>query len=164
MNGETWIIVRNWERFQHYKDRDPYFIKLYTELQHDHNWLALTGHQRAVLVGIWLEYASARCQLPLNTASLTRRLALRVSSATLEALNHAGFIEFSSRAALEIARSQEVETEEPLTATTEKQRQERGIKDFDVRRRARENDPDVENLINELEQLEARWPPWNSTS
>jgi hypothetical protein len=114
VNDETWIIVRNWERFQHYKDRDPYFIKLYTELQHDHNWLALTGHQRAVLVGIWLEYASARCQLPLNTASLTRRLALRVSSATLEALNHAGFIEFSSRAALEIARSQEVEEEKQV--------------------------------------------------
>ena len=114
MNDERWITVRNWERFQHYKDRDPYFIKLYTELQHDHNWLALTGHQRAVLVGIWLEYASARCQLPLNTASLTRRLALRVSSATLEALNHAGFIEFSSRAALEIARSQEVEEEEQV--------------------------------------------------
>ena len=114
MSEERWIIVRNWERFQHYKDRDPYFIKLYTELQHDHNWLALTGHQRAVLVGIWLEYASARCQLPLNTASLTRRLALRVSSATLEALNPAGFIEFSSRAALEIARSQEVEEEEQV--------------------------------------------------
>ena len=121
MSGERWIIVRNWERFQHYKDRDPYFIKLYTELQHDHNWLALTGHQRAVLVGIWLEYASARCQLPLNTASLTRRLALRVSSATLEALNHAGFIEFSSRAALEIARSQEVEkrSTEPKTEKTD---------------------------------------------
>ena len=114
MSEERWIIVRNWERFQHYKDRDPYFIKLYTELQHDHNWLALTGHQRAVLVGIWLEYASARCQLPLDTASLTRRLALRVSSATLEALNHAGFIEFSSRAALEIARSQEVEEEKQV--------------------------------------------------
>jgi hypothetical protein len=155
MSEERWIIVRNWERFQHYKDRDPYFIKLYTELQHDHNWLALTGHQRAVLVGIWLEYASARCQLPLNTASLTRRLALRVSSATLKALNHAGFIEFSSRAALEIARSQEVEAE--IERETERE-----VKGSTVRRRAREHD--VEKLIDELEQLEARWPPWNSTS
>ena len=160
MSEERWIIVRNWERFQHYKDRDPYFIKLYTELQHDHNWLALTGHQRAVLVGIWLEYASARCQLPLNTASLTRRLALRVSSATLEALNHAGFIEFSSRAALEIARSQEVEEENLERQDTEKALK-RVNEDSNVRRRAREHD--VENLINELEQLEARWPPWNST-
>ena len=111
MSAERWIVVRNWQRFQHYKDRDPYFIKLYTELQHDENWLRLSGHQRAVLVGIWLEYASSRCQLPLDTASLTRRLALRVSSRTLEALNHAGWIEFSSRAALEIARSREVEEE-----------------------------------------------------
>ena len=153
---ERWIEVRNWNRFQHYRDRVPTWIKNNLELLHDENYLALPPGTRAILHGIWLEYASARCQLPLNTASLTRRLALRVSSATLEALNHAGFIRFvastlsasSSRAHVDVEAEIEKETEREVKGST-------------VRRRAREHD--VENLINELEQLEARWPPWNST-
>jgi hypothetical protein len=61
-------------------------------LLHDDAYLGLTGHQRSVLHGLWLAYASSRCQLRANTASLTRQLALRVTSDTLETLNHAGFI------------------------------------------------------------------------
>jgi hypothetical protein len=111
MSDERWIEVVHWHRFQHYSDRDPPWIKNYLALLHDENYLSLTGHQRAVLHGLWLEYASARCQLPLSTRSLTRRLALRVSSATLEALNHAGFIRVVASKPLALARSREAETE-----------------------------------------------------
>jgi hypothetical protein len=111
MSDELWIVVRNWRRFQHYENRDPPWIKNYLALLHDHGYLNLTGHQRAVLHGIWLEYASARCQLAANTASLTRRLGLRVSSATLEALNDAGFIAIVASKPLALTRSQETETD-----------------------------------------------------
>jgi hypothetical protein len=71
-------------------------VKNYLTLLHKDEYLRLSGHQRAVLHGLWLAYASARCQLRLDTASLSRRLSLRVSSHTMEVLNHAGFIEFSA--------------------------------------------------------------------
>src|SRR6266498_1046942 len=93
---QQWIHVRNWRDFQHYKERDPTWIKVYARLMHDDNYLSLTGHQRAVLLGLWLEYASSDGQLLLNTRSLSSRLQLRVSSRQLEALNHAGFIRFSA--------------------------------------------------------------------
>lgn len=90
-----YIVIRNWRKFQHYRDRTPKWIKNETELLHNEAYLNLSGHQRAVLHGLWLEYASSRCQLPLNTASITARLGLRVSSRQLDALNHAGFIEYT---------------------------------------------------------------------
>src|SRR5262249_17272190 len=59
MTGEQWIEVCNWDKFQHYKDRDPYFIKNYTALVHDENYRELTAAERGLLHGIWLEYANS---------------------------------------------------------------------------------------------------------
>jgi hypothetical protein len=117
-----WIEIRNWDRFQQYRDRDPIFIKNYVALLHDDDYLGLTGHQRAVLHGLWLAYASSGCQLRVDTASLSRQLGLRVSSQTLERLNHAGFIRFRASKPLALARararSREAEAEETAKGRT----------------------------------------------
>lgn len=123
MAGEKgYISVRDWRRFQHYDPakRTPPWIKNYTELLHDHAYLGLTQTQRAVLHGLWLEYASSGCKVPESTASLSRRLGLRVTKRTLEALNHAGFIDFVASAALAdgyhgASPETEVETEKETT-------------------------------------------------
>lgn len=120
---DRWIVVRNWERFQHYSDRVPSWIKNYVELMSDDAYLGLTLSARGVLHGIWLEYAASRGQLPGDASTLTRRLGQKVPRATLESLSDAGFIEFvaskplaqryqvaSSRAR---ARSREERREEP---------------------------------------------------
>ena len=54
MTDLGWIEIPNWDRFQHYRDRDPPWIKFYTELLHDPDYLALSGDQRAILHGLWL--------------------------------------------------------------------------------------------------------------
>ncbi len=124
MSDLGWIVISNWDHFQHYRDRNPPWIKNYTELLHDENYLGLTGDQRSILHGLWLEYASSRCRLRADTSSLSRRLALRVTTAQLKALNHAGFIEFDASGVIAPrararTRSQEAEeeteTEEPTT-------------------------------------------------
>lgn len=119
-----WIVCTDWTRFQHYdpEKRQPPWIKNYTDLLHNDDYLDLSAHQRAVLHGIWLTYASARCQLRLNTSSLSRRLGLRVMRRDIEALVHAGFLEihasavhalrYPSRAGVETEA--ETDTEEPL--------------------------------------------------
>jgi len=99
---QRWIVVRNWERFQHYSTRVPPWIKVYTELLHDEAFLGLTPNRRALLLGLWLEYASSRRAIPEDTASISSRLRQRVVSADLEALAHAGFIAF--RASKTLAR------------------------------------------------------------
>jgi hypothetical protein len=106
-----WIVVRNWERFQHYRDRDPLWIKNYTALLANEDYLRLPAATRGLLHGLWIAYGASNGQLPNNTRSLSSRLRQRVTKRQLELLNHAGFIEVSASKPLALTRSREEETE-----------------------------------------------------
>jgi hypothetical protein len=125
-----WIVIPNWDRFQHYRDRNPAWIKVYTELLDDTDYLDLTETQRAVLHGLWLMYAKSHRIVPTNTSKLSRRLNLRVTKRTLNALSDAGFIEVSASKPLarpEHLASPEGEREkEKDTPPTPSHRRERG--------------------------------------
>ena len=89
------IEVCGWGKFQHYGDkRRPNWIKLYLDLHHRDAFMQLTPNQRCVLFGIWIEYALSGRELHKNTRELSRKLNVRVTERTLQALNHAGFIRF----------------------------------------------------------------------
>jgi hypothetical protein len=99
---ELWIVIPRWDDFQHpdtTRTGNIPWVKNFTRLLSDDAYLSLTDNQRAVLHGLWLDYARSRGKVPENTAKLSRRLSLRVTKRTLEALNHAGFIEFSASSA-----------------------------------------------------------------
>jgi hypothetical protein len=93
---DGWIVIPNWRRFQHYKDRQPRWIKVYTELMSDPAFLGLTFAQRGLLITLWLEYARSRRAIRVRAASMSRQLGGRVASAQLEALSDAGFIEITA--------------------------------------------------------------------
>lgn len=46
--------IRNWDEFQHFKDRTPPWIKLYRYLLDDPEWHELSGDDSKVLVMLWL--------------------------------------------------------------------------------------------------------------
>jgi len=48
------LQVRNWKKFQHYKDRRPPWIKLYREILDDCKWYKLSGDAAKALISIWL--------------------------------------------------------------------------------------------------------------
>jgi len=106
-----WIVVRNWPKYQHYADRHPVWIKLYTELAHRDDWCGLTLAQRGLLVSIWIEYALKDGQL--NTSEVPARILQKLPRNSLEALRDAGFIRFraSKPLAASRARAREVEVE-----------------------------------------------------
>lgn len=57
MKGEernVTVAVKNWTRFQHFKDRKPPWIKLYRDLLDDPDWHDLSGDDAKGLVMIWL--------------------------------------------------------------------------------------------------------------
>lgn len=94
--ADRWIVIPKWDDFQHYTDgRRLKWIKNWSNLMDNDDYLALNFHQRGVLHGLWIAYAAAEGQLLGSTSTLYRHLGQRVSTATLEALNHAGFIRFS---------------------------------------------------------------------
>jgi hypothetical protein len=109
VRGDQWIIVRNWDKFQHYKNRRPVWIKLYTELTSDSDWLGLSDAQRGLLATIWIEYACAKRRLRVRDIVRMEQAAdaLRTPNRTPEAtrksvgralvrLNQAGFIIISA--------------------------------------------------------------------
>lgn len=127
MSDSGWVVVARWDEFQHpdvARSKVPPWVKNHTRLLSDEAYLNLTPHQRAVLHGLWLEYARTRRQLTANTASLTRRLALRVTTRQLKALNEAGFIQIvaskpaSTVASLEGDREREVEKKNSTNSKT----------------------------------------------
>jgi hypothetical protein len=113
MDGDQWIVVCNWHKFQHYKTRDgeqitcPDWIKNYVRLLHEDAYLRLTLQQRGLLHGLWLEYAMSGTCLRLDLYLVNRSLNVSAKMSTLEALRDAGFIEFSSRPSLAQKRREE---------------------------------------------------------
>jgi len=101
-HDDEWIVVPGWRKFQHYKDRSPTWIKVYTDLNSRDDWLGLTWGQRGVLVTAWLEYARAATHLRSQTL---RRLGSSASNRylqrDLEALNDAGLLHLLASAELE---------------------------------------------------------------
>ena len=46
--------IKNWAKFQHFKDRTPPWIKLYRDILDDPDWHELTGDDAKVLISLWL--------------------------------------------------------------------------------------------------------------
>jgi len=95
MNGpdKSWIVVPNWERFQHYGlSRRPPWIKNYTTLLHKDEYLDLPLAARGLLHGIWLAYADRQGRL--RTSEVPGILLGRARDAHLTSLNDAGLIDF----------------------------------------------------------------------
>ena len=51
---DTHLRVRNWERFQHYKRRNPPWIRIYNELLDNYEFARLQDASKWHAVGIWL--------------------------------------------------------------------------------------------------------------
>jgi hypothetical protein len=116
VTGDGWIVVPNWDKFQHYSDRNPVWIKVYLELNSRDDWRRLTFAQRGLLVSIWTEYGRSNGRL--RSLDLWGRVGQRDTHGNLEALNDAGFIRFVASEPLALARSREKEKE-----TEKKERQ-----------------------------------------
>lgn len=133
--SQEYLWICRWEQFQHYPPREdsgPAWIKAHTKQLSDDRYLDLTAAQRAVLHDLRMEFARSRGRLTSDPRRITQRLCMKVTRAQLEALNHAGFIEFVSREVLEEAlerfyasrapaRSLEAEAEKDSDGEAEKE-------------------------------------------
>lgn len=89
-----WIAVPGWRKFQHYKDRNPRWIKVYLDLLDRPEWENLTYAERGLLVTIWLHYG--RRNGPVSSSVVRTKSASRHFSSHIQALSQSGFIEARS--------------------------------------------------------------------
>ena len=91
-----WIAVVGWTELTHSDTKRSAgafaWHRAYTRLMRDDAYMELTEHRALIYHRLLLEYASTAARLRAETRSLSRRLGLRVTSADLESLSHAGFI------------------------------------------------------------------------
>lgn len=83
--------VKNFERFQHYKDRSPPWIKFYNETLDDYQFGCLQDASKAHLMQIWLLASRSNNQLPYDPDWIARRINA-TSDVDLDVLVDAGFI------------------------------------------------------------------------
>ena len=109
--------VRNFERFQHYKDRSPPWIKLYNELLDDYSFAVLPDASKWHLVAIWLLASRSDNEIPADTKWIAGHIGA-TEQVDLTPLQQAGFI-VASRALADGAQGAMPERESETEAETE---------------------------------------------
>jgi hypothetical protein len=80
--------IRNWKKFQHFKDRRPPWIKLYRELLDDPNWHDLNPEASKALIMLWLLASELDGYLPdIRTISFRLRISYKETKTILSQLS-----------------------------------------------------------------------------
>ena len=83
--------VKHWDEMQHYKDRNPPWIKLYNTLLDDYEFSCLQDASKLHLIMIWLLASRNNNRLPLDSTWLKSRISAH-ESIDLDVLLKSGFI------------------------------------------------------------------------
>jgi hypothetical protein len=86
-----YLQVKDFDRFQHYKDRDPPWIKLYVRILQDYAFGVLPDTQKAHLILIWVLASRMDNKLPKDAAFIGSQIGAR-EPVDLDALVDAGFL------------------------------------------------------------------------
>lgn len=86
------IRVRNWERYQHYKHRNPPWIKLHTELLDNYEFSCLSDASKLLAICICLVAARCDNRIPADQEWIKKRANL-AGKVDLAPLLRCGFLE-----------------------------------------------------------------------
>ena len=83
------VRVKNWAKFQHFKDRKPPWIKLYREILDDPDWFALDAESSKALVMFWLLASESDGYLPdIKKISFRLRISEQKVKSLISNLSH----------------------------------------------------------------------------
>lgn len=68
------LSVKNWAEFQHYKDRNPPWIKLHNTLLEDYDFECLQDASKGHLLSIWMLASRTGNQIPNDAAWIGRKI------------------------------------------------------------------------------------------
>lgn len=78
------IRIRDFAKFQHFKDRSPPWVKLYRDILDDPDWHELDGDSAKILVMLWLIASEDETKQGLLPDDRKLRFRLRITEKTLE--------------------------------------------------------------------------------
>lgn len=130
--------VRNWERFQHYKDRNPPWIKLHFEILTSPDWVMLADASKLLAVVCMLVASRNEGKVPADPHYF-KRVAYLDKLPDLTPLIESGFLEKLQAPASESKRSQAVVR--PETETESEREGENNVPRSTVAPRAKADPP-----------------------
>jgi len=81
--------IKNWNKFQHFKDRKPPWVKLYRDLLDDIDWHELDAQASKVLVMLWLIASEEDGNIPTTkTLAFRLRMSEKQTNDCLNKLSH----------------------------------------------------------------------------
>jgi 5-methylcytosine-specific restriction endonuclease McrA len=87
-----YVQVKDFDRFQHYKDRDPPWIKLYVRILQDYAFGTLPDAQKAHLMLIWVLASRMDNKIPKDPVFVKNQIGAN-ATVDLDALMAAGFLQ-----------------------------------------------------------------------
>jgi len=95
------VKIKNWEQFQHYKQRNPPWIKLHRQILNDPDWWELDDLSARILMCLWLLASEGENNGRVNVESDVLAWRLRLDSTMLakplQVLTEKGFIQHASK-------------------------------------------------------------------
>lgn len=86
------LRIKEWDKFQHYKDRNPPWIKLHRELLTSRTWVELDDAGRVLAIACMVLAAETGNKIPLDGSFIQRRAYLK-SKPDVQCLISLGFAE-----------------------------------------------------------------------
>ena len=85
----TQYRIKGWNKFQHFKDRRPPWVKLYRDLLDDMDWHELDGDSAKTLISLWLIASENEGQLPsMRKLAFRLRMTEKALAAVISQLDH----------------------------------------------------------------------------
>ena len=127
--------IRNWKKFQHFKDRKPPWVKLYRDILDDLDWHELDATASKVLIMCWLIASEDDGRLPpVKTLAFRLRMSEKQTNDCLNKLSH--WLEQDDISVIsDRYQSDSLETETETEKEVEKKRGTKGSRlstDFDL--------------------------------
>ena len=124
---DQWIVIPNWERFQHYQDRRPIWIKDYTDQLDRDEYRALSPTARALLQDV--RRLCALSDGVVRRDTVAARVGMRLKREHWKELNDAGFIQLVASKPLALTRAgAETEKEKERSSELSKPRRRSSAK------------------------------------
>lgn len=162
MSQPKYFSVKNWEDFQHYKDRSPPWIKLHRDLLRDYEFSCLQDASKLLLMQIWLLASQLDNKIPTDTKWLGRQLPydgeinlkpLFDMGYILPAQDDSNTLAGRKQSAIEETET-ETETERPLSDSGESDEKLHKPKYLEARKAYKPRNPNDNN--------QAAWKAWKA--
>lgn len=117
-----YLMVPNLEKYQHYKDRTPPWIKLHNSILEDYEFGSLPDASKYHLVAIWLLASRTSNKLPADSGWISKKIEA-TGKVNLDLLVEHGFLEYI----LEDQEVQSVEQDASKKLSESKQKDRKSV-------------------------------------